>query len=172
LIWELVPARCVHKLIPILAMAGVLFLFYGVVSFSFISCRSYLLKFKSLCTLEQQPWSLCSLSLRSRPTYHGPCQTQNCIFHTLGTAALIPSFYPLFLFSALVLISANPSLPSIFVRFPADSHLSQIPIPLSLHIYRSSLAPPSPRARGNACLSVKIPSSRSSRARAPSPSND
>jgi hypothetical protein len=154
-------------------MAGVLLLFYGVVPFSFISCRSYLLKFKSLCTLEQQPWSLCSLSLRSRPTYHGPCQTQNCIFHTLGTAALIPPFYPLFLFSALVLISASPSLPSIFVRFHADSHLSQIPIPLSLRIYRSSLAPPPrPPGGGNACLSVKIPSSRSSRARAPSPSND
>ena len=75
----------------------------------------------------------------------------NCIFHTLGTAALIPPFCPLFLFSALVLISASPSLPSIFVRFPADSHLSQIPIPLSLHIYRSSLAPPGP----GECLSER-----------------
>src|SRR5271168_3066001 len=96
-------------LIPMLAMPGVLLLLYVVVPFSFISRHSCLLKFKSLCRLEQQPWSS-SFSLRSRPTYHGPCQAQNCIFHTPGTAALMHHSYSLFLFSTLVLISSDPSL--------------------------------------------------------------
>src|SRR5579859_5340621 len=79
-------------LIPMLAMLGVLLLLHAVIPFSFISRHSCLLKFESLCRLEQQPWSSCSFSLRSRPTYHGPCQAQNCIFHTPGTVALIPPF--------------------------------------------------------------------------------
>jgi hypothetical protein len=139
-------------LIPMLAIPGVLLLLYAVVPFSFISCHSCLLKFKSLCRLEQQPWSSCSFSLRSRPTYHGPCQAQNCIFHAPGTTALMPPFSlpfsssPPWYSSPLILLFPQSSF-----GFSADSHLSVIPIPLSPHIYRPSSGPP------NACPSAGIP---------------
>src|SRR5436305_2988881 len=107
---------CSHYLLPMLAMPAVLLLLHADIQLRFITRHSCLLKFKSLCILEQQPGLSCSLSLRSRPTYHGLCQAQNGIFHTPGTAAPMPPFLLSFSSSPpLVLIFSDLSLSSIFV---------------------------------------------------------
>ena len=119
-------------LIPILAMAGVLLLLYGVVPF--VSSHAIpTFRSSSHCAhWNSNPWSSGSLSLRSQPTYHGPYQA-------LPPSRHHPTLFSFF--STLVLISAGPSLSSIFVRFPADSHLSD-PDPSQPYIYRSSLGGP------------------------------
>jgi hypothetical protein len=144
----------------------VLLLLHAVVPFSFISRHSCLLKFKSLCRLEQQPWSSCSLSLRSRPTYHGPCQAQSLYLSYSGHCR--PRAIILTLFSSSPPWCSSPLilLSSIFVRFPCG--LSSLrDLDPSQPSYLPTLVWPPERL--SACWDS---CSRSSRARAPSPSND
>src|SRR2546423_10787535 len=87
-------------LIPMLAMPGVLLLLHAVIPFSFISRHPCLLKFKSLCILEQQPGLSCSLLTLSAHlsrtmsgtkwhlSYSGHCRPYATIL------TLFPSFPP------------------------------------------------------------------------------